>query len=205
MKNINLKNENLKNKKKGAGNLSTILSSVLILTLLIAYGTIFFLNDFTKKQTEKIQNEIETLQKTLSQDEYQEVYKFGVKVIDLKNKIGGREFLPQTQNLIKISENTFEDIAFTSLNAKTEGTSSIYSASLIPEDRETLVKQIYVYKNTEGFGRVILNGVSQKEKEDETETDIPALSADINFEIGKNNEEVVSDQSEIDSEEEVAF
>ncbi len=196
MKNINLKNEDLKNQKRGSGNLSTTLSLILISTLLVVYGAIFYLNSFVERKTNKIQDEIIILQNTLSQKEYQEAYNFGVMVINLKNKIGNRDFLPQTQNIIKISEKTFKGVAYTSLSAKSEGNFSSYAAEVIPENPETLAKQINIYKKVDNFNNVILNSFKEGEKK--------SISASINFNIGKK-EEIKTDQTEASLSEEENF
>lgn len=185
MKNINLKDRDISNKRGQSLSTTVTISAVLLLVAFLIYGVIFGLNIMTKKDVAKVEQEIKNIKKALVGDEYKEVYKFGTRLIDLRGQISSKGFLPLTEDIIKISDKTLSEIRFSGLSAEAENGVVHYKAELIAPDKETLAKQIRVYKQDENFNNVFLTGVTTAESDD--------LLADLNFDIGKSKPQPTSE------------
>lgn len=186
MKNINLKDQNISKKKKNVGATVT-LSTILLIVVFLIYGVVFGLNMMTKKSVAKVEQEIKNIKSTFTSDEYRDVYKFGIKLVDLKDLIGGKGFLPITEDIVKISDKTLSEVRFSALNTEIEGGVAHYTAELVIPDKETLAKQVRIYKEDEKFSNVFLAGVGRDENDD--------LKADLNFDIGQSKPQPTSEST----------
>lgn len=183
MKNINLKDRDISNKRKGKVGLTVTLSTILLIIVFSIYGVVFGLNMMTKNSLAQVEQEIKAIKSTFASDEYKEVYKFGVKLIDLKEQIGNKGFLPLTEDIVKISKKTLPETNFAVLGAIVEDGVFKYTVELITPDKEVLAKQIRAYKEDENFKNVFLTGIT-------SEADV--LKAALNFDIGESKPQSTS-------------
>lgn len=149
MKNINLKSEDLLKKGDKKSNSTVVLSIVIIGLVLSAYGVIYALNYYKLQESEKIKSEISLIEKGLSDDKYAEMYDFNMRLIDFKAKVGSQGFVPETRNIINISNNTLSTVRFEKLLVEGQENFSSYSIDIVVPDHLTLVKQIKAYKQME--------------------------------------------------------
>jgi hypothetical protein len=155
-KGINLKNKDSKTNRSS----KTTLSGTILLVLLFIFGIIFGLNLIVEKKINAVKNEAEKLERSFADQDFKDAYNFGISLISLNKLVEKEGFLPQTVNVIRISEKTLPEVHFSSLDIKSEEGAASFSFDLIAPNSEVLVKQIKIYKELEGVRNVFFEEVS---------------------------------------------
>ena len=195
MKNINLKNNESVKKKTFSAGLSTNLGIVTFLIVFIIYGAIFALNNITEKEIDGVNDSISAIEKSLADSQFNEAYNFGIKVIDLATLSGDAEFLPQTKNIIKISEKTLDQITFAEFSFELDEGLYHYGAEIRFPDYEILAKQVNLYKSSEDIENFFLEEAGKAEESEAADNENRAL---ITFDMV--NPEVSPKAADSDSE-----
>ncbi|MCK5080950.1 MAG: hypothetical protein KAQ63_02200 [Candidatus Moranbacteria bacterium] len=190
MKNINLKSEDLIKKKVGKSDIATALSVVILVIIFSAYGIIYGFNYYKEKDSARIKNEMKSIEKSLGDEKYVEMYDFNMRLIDFKNRVSRQGFLPETRNIINISNNTLPFVSFTRLMLEDKGGVSHYSIEMLVPDHATLVKQIKAYKQMETSQNFMLKS-NEEEK-------TGGFLASMSFDLGGESEaiEIVNNTEE---------
>lgn len=176
MKNINLKSEDLSQKKLMKSSSSNVLSVIIIVLVSAIFGAIFGINFYMEKQIAQIKSEINSIENEFQGEEYLELYAFNRNLINLKNNISRQGFLPQTRGIIEISKNTLPLIKFSSLKVSEQESHSNYEVTLNGPDYDYLVKQFRAYKGMQDVNNFLLKSIVDEDGK---------LVAIINFSLGK--------------------
>lgn len=186
MKNINLKNKDLQKGNNHRIGITHILSAVVLVVVFLLYGIFFLMKISTVSATNKVLEEIDSLNVSFKGGEFAEVHGFNNKLINLKDSIGTEGFLPQTKNIIEISKNTLPEIVLAEFSLDDKGGFFHYNITVVTPDYQTLVRQIKSYKKIDNLSNFFLE-VAEKPED--------ILTAGISFDL---SEVIVSEESSVD-------
>jgi hypothetical protein len=181
------KDINLKDKKFKRNKSQRPLTSIFVVVVVVIIFSFFFvMNLLLKKQISGVEMEIKKIEDSLKSEEFQNAYSFGADLIELENLTKNDEFLPITSEIIKISENTLPTITFSKLEINREEAPTNVEAELFFYDYEDLIKQIKLYKETEGINNFNIGEINKKEGND-------GFNSSINFILKRMNSEEEND------------
>jgi hypothetical protein len=174
-KDINLRDKQLKRYKARRPVISVLMVSVVVIMFLI----FFSMNSLLNKQRLAVEREVQSIEKSLTTDEFKEAYSFGVDLMRLEKVTNGINFLERTNEIIEISEKTIPQISFLDLKIEKDGNSSIFNVQLNSPDYLVLSNQIKLYKEIENTSDFYVEEVKRDEN-------TSALSSVLRFDINNS-------------------
>jgi len=157
VKKINLKSSKSTNKSIRVRPKTSLLIGIAVFTVtMIVFGVIFFLDWTTKSKITKAKDEIATLEGTINKKDYQELYDFQARLLDLKELLNDK--LDQNTILTKLAQGTREKTTFERVSVKNKGEHEVeLKAEIVTPNYDELSKQIESFSQTSGVTNVFLN------------------------------------------------
>ncbi|MFW5885054.1 MAG: hypothetical protein ACOCUF_02400 [Patescibacteria group bacterium] len=159
-KNINLKSDyEASREKKRKSPLSSVLSIVIILLVLAAYGAVYFLNSQAEEETNNLDSKITEAREQLESEDIKDFYNFENKQNFIKKEVEKFGYNKTAGALIKISENALPEIEVEELRLNKEGDFLKCQIAVRASEKEQIAKQLKAYKDVEKISKADTGGV----------------------------------------------